>query len=207
MNDFDWRQAERALVAIGQPTVGIGVVILGGIIIADVRTVPIAGRDSDASRFTVRVTAGDDRRWRGAMAGMLAIENGTAVLGHSGLDADAREALDQLLYERLAVDVADLHDAGEIMLSVPMPNGSWLRLPALACGDRILTIHATPLAGCEVIFDMLDGMPAFTEPGQLAGFVRVFRSPRGGQLAALVVRADAALTGLSRASCASSGAP
>lgn len=205
MHEYTWQRSARALVAVGQPVVGLAVALRGGVLMSAARTALNAAAGDDPTKRTTPLTAADDWRWRGAMAGVLAIENGTAVLGRAGLDADARGALDQLLRERAAVDVAALPQGIETTLSAPMPNGSWLRLPALACDDRTLTIHATPLAGCEVIFDMLDGMPAFTEPRQLGGFVRTVRSPRTGQLVLLVVRADAALAALSGAAHGSWG--
>lgn len=189
-------KAERSLVALGRPTVGIGVVISNGLAITTASTVVGA---TGGDRSTVVATAADDYRWHGAMARVLAVENDIAILGSGGwLEADAHEALDQLLHERAAVDVAALPRAIETTLCVPTPNGGWLRLPALACGDRTLIIRAAPLAGCEVVFALLDGVPAFTEPGQLAGFVRVVRSPRSGQSVLAIVRADAALATLSR---------
>ena len=203
IREFDWRTAERALVSIGQPTVGFGVVISNGLVIMAVRTGVGA---TGGGRHTVRVTAADDYRWRGAMASVVAIKNGITVLGGAGLDADAGGALDQLLQERAGVDVVGVHDTGEIMLSVPTPSGGWLRVPATPHDDQLLVVQAASLAGCEIIFELLSGVPAFTEPGQLAGFVRVVPSPRSGQLILLIVRADAALAAWSRASV-SSGAP
>lgn len=198
--EFDWRRTERSLVGVGQPTVGTAVVLHKGVIVTTEHTLSRAANANHHNPLIVPLMAADDYRWRGAMAGVLAIENGTAVLGVAGLDADAREALDRLLHERLAVHVATVRDTSEVALSVPMPNGTWLRLPALASDDRTLIIRAAPLAGCEVIFELLDGVPALTEAGQLAGFVRVFRSPRSGQLVLLTFRADAALVACSRAS-------
>lgn len=187
-----WQHSpEDAFVAVGSFR-GVRLA-LGHFVVAECGVDAHAVEVGDKQRV-VRLQAASDYRDRGAKAAVLAIENGIASLGHAHwLDADARNALDRLVKERVAVEVAVIDGMSEIVLRVPTPSGMWWRLPAKAYGSWLLAIQATPLLGFEDVFDLLDAAPAFSENEELVGFVRVVHVPGSARRVASVLRADAAL--------------
>lgn len=154
---------ERALVTVGHPAVGAGVVVTAGIIITTARVALRAAGGGDPSRLVVRVLAADDHRWRGAEAGVLCcdIAGDVAVLGAApGVDGDGLDALADLLGERHAVGVQDLEIGDTVSLHVPTPSGAWIRVPGLVENEfetaitdrrstRMLPWRSRPGWGCR----------------------------------------------------------
>lgn len=173
--EFDWRHAERALVAVGQPTIGVGVVIPNRMLITMARTALKAATGDDPSRLTIPVMASEDHRWRGAQVGILNCDviSDLALLGAApGIDDDGLDGLDDLLREREMVEVAELVVGDAMTLHIPTVSGVWVRLPGVVTSASDITFAAQPVDedAANVVAEWA-GLPAFSEDGRLDGFV------------------------------------
>ena len=171
--DFDWRHAERALVAVGQPGVGIAVVLSNGPMITTATTV-LRATTGEIRNSLIKTAALDDSKWRGAMVGVLSCDiiSDLALLGAgSGID-DGFNGLDDLLREREKVEVAELVVGDAMVLHIPTVSGLWARLPGVITSDLDMTITARPVDedAAGVVADWA-GMPAFSNDGRLARFL------------------------------------
>lgn len=174
VTEFDWRHAERALVAVGQPTVGVGVVIPNGMLITTARTALKAATGDDPGRLAIRVLASDDHRWRGAQVGILNCDIATdlALLGAAPwVESEALDALTDLLQERHTVAV-DLDVSDAVTLYIPTESGAWARLPGIVASALEISITAVPINedASIVVAAHWVGLPAFTDAG-LVGFL------------------------------------
>lgn len=171
----DCRRAERALVTVGHPAVGPGVLLTGGVIVTTARTALRAAGGGEPSRLVVRVLPADDHRWRGAEAGVLScdIVGDVAVLGATPwVEADGLDALADLLGERHAVGVQQLEIDETVPLRVPTPSGAWIRLPGLVQNELHIAITAGPIdSDAAEVADTWAGMPVFSVTGMLVGFL------------------------------------
>lgn len=171
----DWRAAERALVVVGHPAVGTGVVVTGGIIVTTARAALRAAGGADPSRLTVRVLAADDHRWRGAEAGVLScdIVGDGAVLGAAPwVEHDGLDALADLIGERQAVGVQQLEIDETVTLHVPTPGGAWIRVPGVVASDLDVVVTAASInSDAAIAISNWAGTPVFSETGMLVGFL------------------------------------
>jgi hypothetical protein len=168
-------KAERSLVALGRPTVGIGVVISNGVLITTARTALKAGTGDDPSQLTIQVMASDDHRWRGARVGILNCDIATdlALLGAAPwVEPEGLDTLTDLLRERHAVGAVDLDVSDAVTLSIPTESGVWARLPGTVTSELDISITAVPINedASVVVAAHWVGLPAFTD-ARLAGFL------------------------------------
>jgi hypothetical protein len=132
-----------------------------------------AAVEVDDGKLVVRVQAGDDRRWRGASAGIVAVEHDVAFLGPAPwVPAEDLDALMRLFEERLPATVAEFEKRDEVTLHLPTPSGTWVRLPGIVANARDIVITAIPINAdaASVVAAYWLGLPAFTVAG-LAGFL------------------------------------
>ena len=168
---FDWRHAERALVAVGQPAVGVAVAVSPGLLVTTASTV-LKANTGKTGNLSVKAAALDDFKWRGAQVGVLSCDIATdlALLGSTpGIDDDG---LDDLLRERELLEVAELVLGDAMVLHIPTVSGLWARLPGVVTSDLEITIAARPVdEDAAAAVAEWAGMPAFSDDGRLAGFV------------------------------------
>lgn len=190
-NAFAWWTAEHALVAVGDPPVGLGIVVRDRVISCAADIVVRAAIEIEGG-IVVPVRAEDDRRHRGARGAVLALDHSAALaaIGQAAwLSEDTAYLLDGLLAERLAAPLARLPRCGEVGLNVWTPSGAWQHLYGQIADEPDIVVTAVPTnADTAAVVGCWIGNVVFTDKTEFVGFLGRDRQRRG-QL--VVQRADA----------------